>query len=393
MSLDKILSAINKKYGEGTLLKASDAKSLVVDRVSTGIFDLDLKIGGGIPRGRITTLKGEYSTGKSAVCLKLAAQAQRCDRLSGKPFVRVNMDGSVNELDHGRKGEPAPMRVVWLDAEHSFDPDWAAKWGVDTDSIYVIQTEYAEQAIDVADACIRSKECDLLVVDSVAALTPGVEVEQSSEKWQVGVAARLMNKAMRKWTSGMNSAGLLAETKCSIVMINQMRLNLGGYHPTPTSPGGKGIDFFQSVEVRFKRTEWVEDPVLKRGVGIDVEFGVRKNKTAPANGGGKFRLFFNPSESLGYKTGDTDNDTQVLRSAVFWALLKKGGAWFTFPDGKRVQGENAAARLLRTQPELIESLKKQVFERELAWIESGKADGVVMPDTTEKADGEDSEGA
>jgi recombination protein RecA len=388
-ALDAIIKDVNKAFGEGTLLRASDAKSLVVDRLKTGVFDLDIKLGGGLPRGRIITYKGGYSTGKSAIAMMNVAQAQSTCRFCGDLFEHVDFMGEYHSYSC-KCGKKEPMRCVWLDAEHSFDPSWGEKWDVDTDALYIIQTEFAEQAIDITDRCIRSKECDLVVVDSVAALTPGVEVEEDSTKWQVGVFARLMNKALRKWTSGMNSLGLLSETKCTIILINQERMSIGGYRPSLTSPGGKGIDFFESVEVRFKRNEVIEDKIAGRPIGIEVEFTVKKNKTAPLTQPGIFSLYF-VTDAGRYKVGSTDTDHQVLRLAIYWELVKKGGAWLTFPDGSRFQGMKKAAAALRDDPELLADLKDKVTEREVNWMQKGRSTDAVTQeiDGDEEAEAED----
>jgi len=370
--LHKTMMSINKKYGHGTILPAGEATGLVIDRLPTGIFDLDMKLGGGIPRGRITMFKGEFSTCKSAVCMRAAAAAQRYCRYCGTPFEFISFYGEVTEQDC-ECGRNEPMRVVWLDAEHSFDPPYAAKWGISIDDLYVIETEYAEQAIDVADAVIRSGECDLMVVDSVAALTPSIEVAESSEKWQMGVMARLMNKALRKWTSGMNSFGLLSETNVTIILVNQMRVSIGGYRPTMTSPGGKGLDFYESVEVRFKKDDLLLDPVTKRPIGLQVDFVVKKNKTAPpAPPGGSFALYFVPKPGQ-YQVGSTDLDMQVLKAAIFWKLIVKKGSWYQLPGGEKFQGLRPTAECLKENPELLSSLMEEIEARELAWVNTGDA--------------------
>jgi len=368
--LEALVKSINTKYGAGTLLTADKATSLVIDRLPSRILSLDLQIGGGFPRGRISMLKGDFSTGKSAVAMLATAEAQRSCRHCGTPFEAVSFYGEVTTFDCECKKND-PMRPVWLDAEHSFDSSWAKKWGVDPSRLHVLETEYAEQAIDVADACIRSKQCDLLVADSIAAFTPGVEVEESSEKWQMGVLARLMGKALRKWTSGLNSYGLLGQTKCTIILINQMRISFGGYHPTTTSPGGRGLDFFESLEVRFKKNAPIEEPGSKRPIGISVEFVIKKNKTAPLGTGGLFSLYFVPVPGR-YNIGSTDIDAQVLQLAAFWGLIKKGGAWYTFPNDTKVKGKEAAAAVLKDNPLLLEELQKIIMERELVWQETGE---------------------
>lgn len=382
--LDAILAQINKDYGEGTIMQASKAKTLLVDRVPTGTLSLDLALGGGIPRGRMTMFKGEYSAGKTANAMKAAVQFQHHCRYCGTAMGQYAV-GSGWQDKSCACGKLEPMRVVWLDAEHSFDSDWARRWGIDTELLYVIQTEYMEQGIDVSDKCIRSGGCDLLVVDSVAAMTPSVEVEESAEKWQMGVAARLMNKAMRKWTSGMNSGGLMSQTKTTVILINQMRIQLGGYHPVPTSPGGKGLDFFQSVEVRLKKSEWKEEEGTKRPIGLETEFVVVKNKTAPPMRTGRYMMYFVDRPEEGYKVGDTDNDIQIVRAAAFWDLIKKGGAWFTWED-KKYQGEPAIAAALRKDPVTLLRLEQLVRDRELAWIRTGSGTGSSVASVANTAD-------
>lgn len=380
--LEGLIKAVDSKYGQGTLMRASNATGLVVDRLPSGIFELDLRNGGGWPRGRISMLKGDFSTCKTAICMKTVAQAQRRCRHCNTPIEIVSLLGEVNECGC-TCGENEPMRPVWLDAEHSFDPSWAQKWGIQIDNLLVIETEYMEQAIDVANECIWSKEADLLIVDSVAAFTPGVEVQESSESWQVGVAARLMNKALRKWTSGLNSYGMIAKTKCTILLINQYRVGIGGYRATITSPGGKGLDFFESIEDRFSKKEFIEEAGSKRPVGIRIEFVVKKNKTAPPGmPGGGFTLYFVPQKGS-YAIGDSDLDVQVLNSAVFWKLIERGGAWYTFPNGERVQGKSQAARLIWDNPELLDALIKDIEDRELSWRTTGSAECMVEEEDDE----------
>jgi RecA/RadA recombinase len=212
-------------------------------------------------------------------------------------------------------------------------------------------------------------------VDSIAALTPSIEVEESSEKWQVGVMARLLGKAFRKWTSGLNSAGLLADTKCTILMINQLRLALGGYHPSITSPGGKAADFYESFELRLKKVDDIIDPGTSRPIGVRVEWIDKKNKTYPKSSGGEFALYF-VNEQGKYRVGDTDTDVQIIKLAAYWGILKKGGAgWYTFPNGTKVQGDDKAGALLRENSALMKDMMDRVRSRELAWQEEGVEKG------------------
>jgi protein RecA len=283
------------------------------------------------------------------------------------PEKHRTFDVSLEEIDFDEQNFLSEGLII----HNSFDPTWVAKWGVCVEDLLVIQTEYAEQAIDVADQCIRSRECDLLIVDSIAALTPGIEVEESAEKWQVGVMARLLGKAFRKWTSGLNSFGLLSETRCTIFMVNQLRLALGGYHPTVTSPGGKAPDFYQSVELRLKKSEEIVDKGSGRPIGVQVEFVVKKNKTYPVTEGGQFALYF-VAQRGAHRVGDTDTAVQVIRAASYWGIIQRAGAgWLTMPDGSKVQGDEKAGILLSQNPVLMKDLMDRVRSRELMWQEEG----------------------
>jgi recombination protein RecA len=265
---------------------------------------------------------------------------------------------------------------VWADSEHSFSAGWASQWGVDVSTLRVIQTEYAEQCIDVADYLLRDGCCDLLIIDSVAALTPKVEIEASAEKQQMGDFGKLMSKACRKWTSSLNSPGLLAENKSSVVLINQLRMNIGGYGATLVEPGGKAAPFYSSLRVRFKKTDFVKEDGTDRRIGINLQFEVMKNKTAPISEGGTFKMFF--VNRPGFEVGTTDHETQVMRSAAFWQLIEKTGSWITFPDGTKVQGMDSAGEVLKEKPDLCKSLIASICANEYAW-----AEGVSEDESTE----------
>jgi len=366
-ALRTAMDDVNKKYGKGTILFCDEAKNLDVDRIPFGVFELDAKIGGGVPRGRVTILSGGYSTGKTGLTYKAVAQAQRRCRFCNDTLEIITPDGEViTKKCRCKRNEP--NRVVWADAEKSFEPRWAAQWGVDTSKVVVIQTEYAEQCVDVGEAVIRSGECDFFVVDSVAALATKVEVVESSEKKQMGGGAALMAKALRKWTAGMNSQSLLVENRCTIVLINQLRMNIGGYHAFLDEPGGEALGFFASLRLRLKKEkEHVIEASTGRKIGVDVEFDVKKNKTFPLSNPGNFRLYF--VKRPGIEIGDTDTSTQILRAATYWSLIKKSGAWVYFPDGTKVQGLEAAGAFLDRSPEYRDSLAALVVAQEQAWLD------------------------
>lgn len=366
MSFKDLMKSINKRYGENCFVQASQSEKLNVRRrIETGIMSFDLALGGGIPMGTIITLKGEFSSGKSALAHRIGASFQRTCRNCGNPMVIWNeiiQDGGKVTCCE----EPEPMRVVWFDAEGSYQNGWAERLGMDAENTYVIRTEFAEQGIDIADAVIRSGECDLLVVDSVAALTPSVEIEESSEKWQVGVQARLMNKAMRKWVSAQNAVGMSKVVPPTILLINQIRMKIGVMYGNPeTSPGGKGLDFAASVICKVKRKGFVEDKSGSAPFGQDMEVVVQKNKTAPPNRSCLFSLYFR--EKGMYNAGASNFAEQLISIAEYWGLIEKGGAWFTLPDGSKYQGAVKAAEALAADEGLLFELKDKIWQREVDW--------------------------
>jgi recombination protein RecA len=369
--LRAVVEKVNKSYGEGTLLPASEAISLNVDYLPSGVFDFDVKTGGGFPRGRITMLKGEYSAGKSALSYKAAASAQQRCRFCNTPIYTVSPFGEV--IDHGCTcGQNTPMQVLWLDAERSFISSYAAQWGIDISKLYVMEVVTAEQAIDVAEQAIRSKACDLIILDSIAALAPMVEVEESSEDQQMGVAARLFSKACRVWTAGQNSTGLLATTKCTMILINQMRMKLGRFVGI-TSPGGKAFDFYQSLEAKLKRTEYVTHAPSNRNVGAVIEYEITKNKTYPPMIPiGQFSIYFSRVKGV-INVGDTNTAEQVLNLALYWGLARQKGAWFYLGESK-FHGKDALIDALHGNHQLVADLSSDILKKESTWYHSGEFD-------------------
>lgn len=367
MSLNDLIKSINKRYGTDCFVQASESKKLSVrKRIETGILSFDLALGGGIPMGTIITLKGEFSSGKSALSHRIGASFQRTCRNCGNPLIlwnEITQDGAQVKCCEN----PKPMRVVWFDAEGSYQNAWAERLGMDSENTYVIRTEFAEQGIDIADAVIRSGECDLLVVDSVAALTPSVEIEESSEKWQVGVHARLMNKAMRKWVSAQNAVGMTKVVPPTILLINQIRLKVGVIYGNPeTSPGGKGMDFAASIICKVKRKGFIEDKSGSAPFGQDMEVVVQKNKTAPPNRSCLFSLYFRPMGP--YQAGSSNLAEQLIATAEYWGLVEKTGAWFTLPSGDKFQGLVKAAEALSQDEALLFDLKERVWRHEVSWL-------------------------
>jgi recombination protein RecA len=365
--LADLMKSINKRYGDACFVQASKSEKLGTRRrIETGIMSFDLALGGGVPMGTIITLKGEFSSGKSALAHRIGAAFQRTCRNCGNPRVlwnEITQDGAEVSCCE----DPKPMRVVWFDAEGSYQNQWAERLGMNSDNTYVIRTEFAEQGIDVADAVIRSGECDLLVVDSVAALTPSVEIEESSEKWQVGVHARLMNKAMRKWVSAQNAVGMSRVVPPTILLINQIRMKIGVMYGSPeTSPGGKGLDFAASVICKVKRKGFMEDKSGAAPFGQDMEIVVQKNKTAPPNRSCLFSLYFRDSGV--YSAGASNLADQIVAIGEYWGLVEKAGSWFKLPNGEKYQGTLKTAEALAADELLLFDIKDKIWSREVDWM-------------------------
>ena len=365
--LKGLLKTINKRYGNDCMVQASQSSRLMAKkRIETGILAFDVTIGGGVPVGTIITLKGEFSSGKSALAHRIGAAFQRHCRNCGQA-----MTTWLEQFQDGAQvaccDKPEPMRVVWLDAEGSYQTPWAERLGMLSDHTYVIRPDFAEQSIDIADMAIRSGECDLLVVDSVAALTPSAEIEESTEKWQQGLQARLMNKAMRKWVSAQNAVGQERAVTPTIILINQIRLKVGIVYGNPeTSPGGKGIDFASSVICKVKRKGFIETKEGGAPFGQDIEVVFQKNKTAPPNRSCLFSIFFRDNGT--YSAGATNVGEQMLAIAEYWGIVKRAGAWYIFDEETKKQGAAAAAEYILSHEVVYESLKAKILENEVSWL-------------------------
>lgn len=369
--IEALMAQVDAVYGKGTILPADRAVSLVVDWIPLGIFDFDVRSGGGFPRGRITMLTGEYSSWKTALALKGMASAQRHCRQCGTPFEVVGLLGDVTSV-RCKCGANDPGIGLWVDAEHTFDPAWAAKWGVDCSRLVLLEPESAEQAIDVVDKAIRTKACDFVVIDSIAALTPIIESEAAASDQQMGVAAKLYGKACRKWTAGMNSYGLLAQTKCTLVLINQLRQKIGDYGKGMTAPGGKSFEFFETLGVKTKREEYIVDEATGRNIGAIISYKILKNKAFPPSiPFGEFSLYF--SNVFGTcAVGSTNTSDQVVRHAEYWRLVVRSGSWYSYKEIKE-QGKAAFMQTLKGRPEYIEELMSTIKAREQRWNLSGEA--------------------
>ena len=326
-ALELAMKQIKKDFGEGSIMKLGDNQEMNVEVISTGSINLDAALGlGGVPRGRIVEIYGAESSGKTTIALHIAAEAQKT--------------GGI---------------VAFIDAEHALDPVYAKALGVDVDELLISQPDYGEQALEIADMLVRSGAVDLIVVDSVAALVPKVEIDGEMGDQQMGLQARLMSKALRKLTATLN------KSKTTMVFINQIRDKIGGFGfgPQTTTTGGKALKFYSSVRLEVKRIGSVKqgDEVI----GNETVVKVTKNKVAPPFKEAAFQIMYGKGIT---RVGE------IMEIALNNDIVSKSGAWFSFGDIRLGQGkENVKARL-ETEPELFGQIEKKVMEI----IEKGELD-------------------
>ena len=353
-NLQLVLNEINKKYGEGTIRPANEFPRF--KRISTGIFSLDVEIGGGLPKGRIVIFTGNESTGKTTVAKLSIAQFQK----TCKNCLVVREACSCGSFE--------PHKAVFLDMEGAFDKDWFEQLGGNIDDLLLIQPEFSEQASDIVEALVRTGEVDIIVIDSIAMMSPADEIEKSAEDMLVGTHARLINRMMRSIQAGMNSLGMTNERKPSVVMINQVRQKVGVMYGSPdVYPGGWGQKFASSITVKFsaRPSERVyEDSGGKKKdeapVGITVRFNVEKNKTFLPMRTGMFVLHVADS-SLATK-GSINIEEQIIDYGIRYGLIEKSGAWFTVNE-QQYQGKQALCNALIQDKELQDSLKSLILSK------------------------------
>ena len=315
-ALDTALAQIEKTYGKGAVMRLGDRPEMVVDAIPTGSLALDAALGiGGVPRGRIIEVYGPESSGKTTLALHILAEAQK------------------------RGGE-----VAFVDAEHALDPEYAAALGVDIDSMLVSQPDTGEQALEIADALVRSGAVDAVVVDSVAALTPRAEIEGEMGDSFVGLQARLMSQALRKL------AGSIAKTNCIVIFINQLREKVGVMYGNPeVTTGGRALKFYASVRIDVRRVE-----ALKNGgeiIGNRTRAKVVKNKMAPPFREAEFDIMYGEGIS---QIGE------LLDMGVKLDLVQKSGSWFSMGEKRIGQGRDAAKQYLKDHPEEAAALEAAV---------------------------------
>lgn len=314
-ALKSAIDQIEKQHGKGSIMRLNDSAVVPVDAISTSSLSLDAAIGiGGIPRGRITEIYGPESSGKTTVCLHVIAEAQKA--------------GGV---------------AAFVDAEHALDIKYARTLGVDVNNLLLSQPEFGEQALEIVETLVRSGAIDIIVVDSVAALTPRVEIEGEMGDAQMGSQARLMSQAMRK----LNAA--IGRTKCAVVFTNQLRSKIGVVYGNPeVTTGGNAMKFYASLRIDVRRRE-----ILKDGsdiVGNRVRAKIVKNKVAPPFKEVEFDIMYNEGIS---RVGD------VLDLAINYGMVERSGSWFTLGE-ERVQGRDALKTILMEDPEKFERLNHRV---------------------------------
>ena len=317
-ALQAAMSKIEKEYGKGSIMRMGDEQIENVDVIPTGSLNLDLALGvGGYPRGRIIEIYGPESSGKTTLAIHAIAEAQKAGGIA-----------------------------AFIDAEHAFDRFYAQKLGVDIDNLWISQPDNGEQALEIADQLIRSSAIDILVVDSVAALTPKKEIEGDMGDSAVGLHARLMSQALRKLTA------TIAKTNTTCIFINQLRENIGVMFGNPeTTTGGRALKFYASVRLDIRRVSPIKEG--DQVIGNQVRVKVVKNKVAPPFRKAEFEITFGEGIS---KVGE------ILDLGVQYNIIQKSGSWFSYDGQKLGQGRDAVKQLMKDNPELCEELEAKVVE-------------------------------
>lgn len=341
----EVVKKIKKVHGEAALLKASDMKVLDTPRIPTGIFSLDYALGGGFPVGRISTLYGEKSAGKTTLFLKAIANAQKmCSNCY------TMWDSKTETCECGDFRETV---CAYLDVEGAFDRAWAKKLGVDVDNLILDVPEYAEQALDIGEALIRSGEVDVLVLDSIAFLVPQKEIENSVTKDGMGIAPRLVGKGVRKFVSAINGVGKDTGRRPTIFFTNQIRYKLGVMFGNPeTTSGGQAPGFAAAVECRIAAGKYEIDDETQKPFAATFRYKVNKNKTFSAKMSGEYLMLLSPKGEK--RVGDAEDENDLVKWAELTELVTRKG------------GYNCLGRNFRVKKELIEALQQDpTFKREL----------------------------
>lgn len=319
-ALQSVIEKLEKSYGKGTVMKLSDEKVADIPAISTGSLSLDIALGiGGVPRGRVIEVYGPESSGKTTLSLQCIAEAQK--------------QGGM---------------AAFIDAEHAFDKNYAEKLGIDTENLYISQPDNGEQALEIAEHLIRSSAIDIIVIDSVAALVPKGEIEGEMGDSKLGLQARLMSQALRKLT------GAISKTGCVCIFINQLREKIGVMFGNPeTTTGGNALKFYASVRLDIRKVTTIKD-AEGNIVGNRTRVKVVKNKVAPPFKVVEFDILYGEGIS---KVGE------IVDLGVELSIIQKSGSWFSYEGNKLAQGREAVKALLKDNPELTETLERQIKEK------------------------------
>jgi recombination protein RecA len=318
-ALQLTLDKLDKTYGKGAVMKMGDSVVQEVEVISSGSIGLNAALGvGGFPKGRIIEIYGPESSGKTTLTLHAIAEAQKAGGIA-----------------------------AFVDAEHAFDRFYAAKLGVDIDNLIISQPDHGEQALEIADNLIRSGAIDIIIIDSVAALTPKSEIEGEMGDSKMGLHARLMSQALRKLTS------TISKTNCTVIFINQLREKIGVMFGNPeTTTGGNALKFYASVRLDIRRSSQIKDGD-SNVMGNKTKVKVVKNKVAPPFKTAEFDIMYGEGIS---KVGE------IIDLGVAYEIVKKSGSWFSYEDSKLGQGRDAVKALLLDNPDLSEEIENKIYE-------------------------------
>ncbi len=318
-AIDMAMGQIEKQFGKGAIMKLGEHSTLNIDEISTGCLSLDIALGiGGVPRGRIIEIFGPESSGKTTVALHIVAEAQK-------------------------KGGAA----AFIDAEHALDPQYAKRLGVDIENLIVSQPDTGEQALEIAEALVRSGAIDVIVIDSVAALVPKAEIEGEMGDSHVGLQARLMSQALRKL------AGSIDKTKCVAIFINQLREKVGVMFGNPeTTPGGRALKFYASVRLDIRRIDSIKQG--EEMIGNRARIKVVKNKVAPPFKQAEFDIMYNEGIS---------REGNIVDVGVKEEIIQKSGAWFSYGEIRLGQGRENAKQFFKENPEVRLEVENKIREK------------------------------